>query len=176
MHTFRDKTRYERMQERISERKKLRYSFCIPNLIHEINFALIIRSAVAFGAEKAYVIGTHATGKDFKKITCGTSDLIDIKAFSNPHEFLETVSKENRIIAIDKTEQSKSIDDSFTFRNVYEENICFVFGNESFGIPAEILHNADEHVHIDMLGPVPSINVAASAAIIFHSFQQRMIR
>ena len=48
------------------------------------------------------------------------------------------------------------------------------FGNERDGLSDEILHNADEHLHISMEGFVESLNISASCAIILQQLSEKL--
>jgi TrmH family RNA methyltransferase len=63
----------------------------------------------------------------------------------------------------------------------WEVNWCeptaLLVGNEGAGLPEEIVHEADERIHIPMATNVESLNAAAAAAVLFYeAYRQRSRR
>jgi len=141
-------------------------SFCIPNLNSEENIAALIRSAVAFGIETCYIIGAKPEYKTLRKISCGTNNVITIKNFKRPSDFIG-FCRDNDItlISMEKNDESENIGEFPT------NKVCICLGHETHGVPVEILYNSIVW-HVEMCGPVNSMNVSAVGSIIFHHFHQ----
>ena len=57
------------------------------------------------------------------------------------------------------------------------EPMALLVGNEGAGLPEEVVHGADERIHIPMATKVESLNAAAAAAVLFYeAFRQRSRR
>ncbi len=57
------------------------------------------------------------------------------------------------------------------------EPMALLVGNEGAGLPEEVVHSADERIHIPMATKVESLNAAAAAAVLFYeAYRQRSRR
>jgi TrmH family RNA methyltransferase len=57
------------------------------------------------------------------------------------------------------------------------EPLALLVGNEGAGLPEEVVHGADERIHIPMATKVESLNAAAAAAVLFYeAYRQRSRR
>jgi len=57
------------------------------------------------------------------------------------------------------------------------EPVALLVGNEGAGLPEEVVHGADERIHIPMAREVESLNAAAAAAVLFYeAYRQRSRR
>lgn len=57
------------------------------------------------------------------------------------------------------------------------EATALLVGNEGAGLPEDVVHGADERIHIPMATGVESLNAAAAAAVLFYeAFRQRSAR
>ncbi len=57
------------------------------------------------------------------------------------------------------------------------EPIALLVGNEGAGLPEEVVHGADERIHIPMATRVESLNAAAAATVVlYEAYRQRMQR
>lgn len=57
------------------------------------------------------------------------------------------------------------------------EPMALLVGNEGAGLPEEVIHGADERIHIPMATNVESLNAAAAAAVLFYeAYRQRSRR
>lgn len=57
------------------------------------------------------------------------------------------------------------------------EPMALLVGNEGAGLPEEVVHEADERIHIPMATNVESLNAAAAAAVLFYeAYRQRSRR
>jgi RNA methyltransferase, TrmH family len=57
------------------------------------------------------------------------------------------------------------------------EPTALLVGNEGAGLPEEVMHSADERIHIPMATKVESLNAAAAAAVLFYeAYRQRSRR
>lgn len=135
------------------------------------NLGLIVRSAVAFGIENCHIIGREPNELEIKRLSCSSYKWIKFHYYSNPSEFL-SYKRENKLylISIDLTDNSIDIQNSNYKEN---QNICMAFGNERYGIPPEILLHSEEHLHLHMLGPNPSINVHVAASIAMYHWSTK---
>lgn len=94
----------------------------------------------------------------------------DYKVYSNFEEF----KNENKGKYYYLTRYGKKPHTSFDYSNT-EENIYFIFGKESTGIPVEILKNdLDNCMRLPMSGKIRSLNLSNTVAImIYEALRQR---
>lgn len=67
---------------------------------------------------------------------------------------------EQRVVALDAG-GARTIHD----RDVLASPVALLFGNEAHGLPADVLVEVDEVVAVPMVGPVGSLNLAATVAV-----------
>ena len=92
------------------------------------------------------------------------------KVYTDFEEFL----KKNKGTYYYLTRYGKKPHDSFNYSNV-DEDIYFIFGKESTGIPKSILKNHLDHcMRLPMNGKIRSLNLSNSVAImIYEALRQR---
>ena len=85
------------------------------------------------------------------------------------YENFEDFQKKNPGIYYYFTRYGHKPHTSFDYSNVEGENLYFIFGKESTGIPKEILKNDLEHcMRIPMTDKVRALNVSNSVAIVIY--------
>ncbi len=144
--------------------RKLNYGVLIVNLLYDNNAGNIVRSANAFGASEIVLYG-HKTfdrrasvGSEFYEYFRHIKFVEDIdKIFS---EYEVVVAVENGTEAVDLAD----------FKWDKNKKTLIVFGQESGGIPKEILDKCHHVVEIKQMGSVRSLNVAVAAGIVMNDY------
>lgn len=128
------------------------------------NLGSIFRSALAFGFHDIvldkhcvdiynYKVGQSAKDAIFKLNIHVDSDGNILSAINNSMEIYSTsLNGEENILAEIKE----------------KDKYCLVFGNESHGVDRKILAVSDKQIKLRINKEIESLNVASSAAIIFH--------
>lgn len=130
------------------------------------NTGNIIRTCVATGSKLHLIkpLGFSLEEKYLKRCAVNYFDLCDITIYENFDEF---VSK-NKGTYYYLTRYGKKPHTSFDYSNK-EENIYFIFGKESTGIPKEILKNDLNHcLRIPMTSNVRALNLSNTVAILVY--------
>lgn len=130
------------------------------------NTGNIIRTCVATGSKLHLIkpLGFSLEEKYIKRCAVNYFDLCDITVYENFDEF---VSK-NKGTYYYLTRYGKKPHTSFDYSNK-EENIYFIFGKESTGIPKEILKNDLNHcLRIPMTSNVRALNLSNTVAILVY--------
>jgi 23S rRNA (guanosine2251-2'-O)-methyltransferase len=147
--------------------------FCIilSDLKSPQNVGMIVRSAVAFGCRKMFMIGSKPW--EFKKGTQAFSrkleDLITIESYNNEDSIFNIIHNEGCIpIALEISENKSSFLSNF----VFPEKVAFIVGNEATGIPSTLLAKCSYILTIPQYGPVGSLNVAVAASIGMYEFMR----
>lgn len=148
----------------------LPYSVAAFNLSGGLNLGNMIRTAVIFGVKKFYVVGKKRYDR---RSTVGAHNYIDIefieKDIHDDQEYiLDKISEEYRPTIIEHG--GVDIDSENFF---YKEPRCFIFGEESIGIPDSFTKLATssyraEVMSIDQIGVLRSLNVSSAAAIVMY--------
>lgn len=130
------------------------------------NTGNIIRTCVATGSKLHLIkpLGFSLEEKYIKRCAVNYFDLCDITIYENFDEF---VSK-NKGTYYYLTRYGKKPHTSFDYSNK-EENIYFIFGKESTGIPKEILkHDLNHCLRIPMTSNVRALNLSNTVAILVY--------
>jgi len=145
------------------ETKKSNFSVLLINIEHDLNLSNIVRSANAFGAREVILFGK----KHFDRRGCvGANHYIRIRNVKSVEE-LEPILKEyDKVVAAENNVNAPF--DVSTFPWSKYETYLLVFGQESCGIPAEILDRCHYTVEIEQRGSVRSLNLAVAAGIIMY--------
>lgn len=147
----------------------------LDNIRSAHNVGSIFRTADGAGVEKIYLLGYTPTPVDrfgrpqpeIAKTSLGASEVV-------PFEHIENADTENLIkrlrqegfviVAVEQTPKSVSLYDFST-----PPKVCYILGNEIYGVGKELLALADMAVEIPMLGSKESLNVSVTAGIVlFH--------
>lgn len=171
------------------------YSIALVNLNGGLNIGMIMRSACLYGCDKVYLLGQR---KYDKRAAVGAHHYLDTEHIGDSK--INDHSRESRMIKdytpIDETafiEVMKRNDTTPIFIeqggiNILEapwgqwkhKKICFVFGNESRGIPDNILATQKVFpgsivMSLPQHGVMRSLNVAVAAGIVMWEYYRNMV-
>jgi len=125
----------------------------------------LIRSAACFGAKFLHVIGTMPNRSSVNSLSGSLYDYVNIIQHDTPTAFLSYVrDKKIKLISAEICEGAIPID---TYKFNYNSDICLVVGNESTGVPIEILLNS-EKIYIPMPGVGFCLNTSQAANIVLY--------
>ncbi len=130
------------------------------------NTGNIMRTCVACGAKLHIIepIGFSLDAKSVKRAGVNYLDKLDYKVYKNYEEFL----KENTGTFYYLTRYGHKPHSSFDYSNK-DDNIYFVFGKETTGIPKDILKaNLETCIRIPMTNNVRALNLSNSVAIVLY--------
>jgi tRNA G18 (ribose-2'-O)-methylase SpoU len=166
----RDKTRRERYDLKAESFSGIPLIIATVNFKFDDNIAFLIRSAACFGVSRLLVIGSVPDRGDVNSKSGSLFDYVDIEKFSSPRDFLD-YCQENRlsIISAEITEGSRSV---FDYNFDFSEDTVLVLGNETFGVPTEILLNSDI-IHIPMPGVGYCLNTSQAGTAILTEYTRR---
>ncbi len=176
---MRDQTRKERYQQKLKVAVDLPVSIATINFKHEVNLAYVVRAAVCFGSPDIYVIGNVPPRRLMNELSGSLFDYLTVKQFKNTSDFLEDIRKNNlQLISI----ELPNADSNFTAQPLEEyefdfsRKICAMVGNESTGVPPEILINSDSIIYITMLGAGYCLNTSQAANIFLYEAAKQYTR
>ena len=131
------------------------------------NTGNIMRTCVATNTKLHLIepLGFKLDDNHLKRSGVNYIDKLDYKVYKNFDEFL----KQNKGIYYYFTRYGKKPHTSFDYSNEENENLYFIFGKESTGIPKSILQKDLDHcMRIPMTDNVRALNVSNSAAIVIY--------
>jgi len=142
------------------------FHVAVENWQHDMNIGSIVRSANAFAADTVHIIGRRRWNKRGAMVTDRYQHVLH-------HPDVETFlawAREQRlpVLAVDNVEGSVPIE---TFD--LPERCVLVFGQEGPGLSPEALAAAEAVLEISQFGSTRSINAAAAAAVVMHSWVVR---
>lgn len=145
----REETRIERYQNKLERAVKLPVSLVTVNFHCDDNLAYLIRTAACFGISDIHVIGTIPPRKVLLNPSGSTVDFVKLHRYRNPSEFLNFVRKNDvQLVSAEIADQARSL---YDYQFNFEKHTAIVLGNESIGIPSEILMNS-QILYIPMIG------------------------
>lgn len=170
---MRAESRTERYRRKMSTANLLPVEVTSVNFRCEENIAYLIRAAACFGASAVNVIGSCPPPGLLRELSGTTSDLIAVRTFSSPSDFLLFARESNRrIVCAELAEGAVSLHDYVFDKSA---TTCIVIGHEQLGVPADILHHGDV-VQIPMPGFGYSLNAAQSGNIMLYEYAKQFAR
>ncbi len=112
-------------------------------------------------------LGFSLDEKNIKRCSTGYGAFSDYQIYKNYEDFV----RQNKGIYIFLTRYGKKSHDKFNYKKMVDsnQNIYFVFGKESTGIPLEILKgNLENCTRVPMAEEVRSLNISNTVAIVIY--------
>jgi tRNA G18 (ribose-2'-O)-methylase SpoU len=173
---MRNKTRRDRYNSKIASGNVKYYpiSLCAINFQCDENLAYLVRTAACFGLRDLHVIGSINSYEEMRRKSGTLTDYVNVHQYSTPTQFLEYSRRTNmRVISAELDDSSFNVH-NFDFVSTIKESghICIVVGNETTGVPVEILNNSTK-IYIPMPGPGFCLNTSQTANImVFEAVKQ----
>lgn len=140
------------------------FSVGMVNHQYEINIGTMVRITNAFAGREFLIIGNKRYDR---RSTVGTHNYETVVHIPDAKHLKDWTTANNRhLVAIEQDATAIPIY-SVDF---YPENPVFIFGNESSGIPKDILEIADMKVSIPQMGSVRSLNVSSACSIVVYDW------
>jgi TrmH family RNA methyltransferase len=150
------------------------------------NVGTILRTAAAFGATGAVAASTGQGGTTSpfspKALRASAGAALHLPVMEGMSlAILMTQLKLHRVKTVASCVHDDARGDLKAPVCPWEVNWCepmaLLIGNEGAGLPEEVVHGADERIHIPMATKVESLNAAAAAAVLFYeAYRQRSRR
>ena len=131
------------------------------------NTGNIMRTCVATNTKLHLIkpLGFSLDDKYVKRSGVNYIDKLDYEVYENFEDF----KSKNKGIYYYFTRYGKKPHTSFNYENKENENLYFIFGKESTGIPKEVLQQDLEHcMRIPMSENVRALNLSNSCAIVIY--------
>lgn len=162
-------TRRELLNQEKTNAKQFNFAVAAINFQFDGNLGFLIRSAACFGAKEVLVLGALPSNRRLRQLSASTNEFISIKQFSRPSELLK-YSREHGYtnVSLELSKDSESIYE-YKYPNT---PVCLITGNETYGIPNEILHNSQK-VYIPMPGVGRCLNTSQALNIGIYEWQRQ---
>jgi len=170
---MRSQTRNERYFLKKKIAVKLPLSVVTVNFMFDDNLAFVIRTALCYGVNNVYVIGSCPSEKLLKRKSGGLAKYANICTFATPSEFLEfSRDKKYNLVSAELADDSENI---FNYEFDFASKTCLVLGHETTGVPPELLLHSDS-VFIPMLGIGWCLNTSQSGTAIMTEYVRQFLR
>ena len=168
---YREETRAEIAEKKREESVRLPVSLGCVHLYSDGNLGFLVRAAACFGASEVLVIGSLPPYRQLRQLSCGTNKLVDIKTFKNTSEFLEYCRQNDiHVVSLELCERSVDIT---KYKFPKDKRVCIITGNESMGVPGDIIHNSD-CVVIPNPGIAPCMNTSQAANVALYEYVRQI--
>jgi tRNA G18 (ribose-2'-O)-methylase SpoU len=159
------------------EKTKNNFGVLMVNIDYDNNSGNIVRTANAFGAIEVILYGRR---KFDRRSSMGTEFYMNFQQIRYIEEIDEALKDYDLIVGLDNIEDSVNIFDynwkhgnptqNQDLPEPNEPKTLICFGQESTGLPLEIIKRCDKLVHIPQYGSVRSLNVGTAAGIAMYDF------
>jgi tRNA G18 (ribose-2'-O)-methylase SpoU len=131
------------------------------------NLAYLIRTAACYGITSIHVIGSIPSRKVLYNPSGSLVDFVEMKQFSNPSQFLSYARGRNmKMVSAELSDGSVSL---YDYKFNLESETAIVLGNETSGVPTEILLNSDR-VFIPMWGQGFCLNTSQAGTAFVNEY------
>lgn len=154
----------EEETEKYMKERRLNYGVLIMNLLYDNNAGNIVRSANAFGADEIILYGHK---KFDRRASVGAEFYSHFRHLKFVDDLPKLFAEYDEVVAIENTPNAVALQD---FKWDKNKKTLMIFGQESSGIPPEILEKCHHIVAINQRGSVRSLNVAVAAGIVMNDY------
>ena len=156
--------------EKYSGNEKGDIYLLLDNVRSAHNVGSLFRIADCFGVKKIFLLGItpQPPHKDIFKTSLGATESVSWEHFEEGKQVTSDLKKHG--ISIVSVEQAFNSVFLQSFQHKNYTPICFVFGNEVFGVSKNLLKASDAVVEIPQFGSKHSFNVTISAGIVLWSW------
>ncbi|MCU0354963.1 MAG: RNA methyltransferase [Cytophagales bacterium] len=161
--------------EAFKNTKKNPFVLLLDNVRSAHNVGSAFRTADAFAIEKIVLCGISATppNREIAKTALGATESVVWEHWPNSEEAVARLKADGyRIIIVEQAEGSVPLHRLNVADN---EKLCFVFGNEVFGVDEKLFALADACVEIPQFGTKHSLNVSVSVGVVLWECCRKLV-
>ena len=134
------------------------------NIVSDFNISSCQRNCNAFGCQDLYIFGNKSYDR---RGAVGTERYTPFKHVKNIDDYNELLSRFEVVVSLDNCSGSQPIDQ---YKWNFNKKTLIVVGQESIGVPGEILDASNDIVYIRQRGSVRSINAANACGIALYDY------
>jgi tRNA G18 (ribose-2'-O)-methylase SpoU len=155
----------------ILQKKALPFAVCMSQIKSDFNFGTLVRNANNFGAREVYYYGQHRRWN--KRGALGTYCYTDVKYLPTVEE-LAPLKDQYLFIGIENNINLKTtMLKDFVWP---DKPVLILFGEETLGLPDEVVKMLDYCVEIPSMGSTRSINVGSASAVVMYDYISKLGR
>lgn len=140
------------------------------------NASALLRTCECLGIQDIHILEARNNFEINSEIALGASNWLTIQRHNRVNDtyaiFKELRSKGCRIVATTPHKQGVRLSEF----DLEKGPASIIFGTEKEGLSAELIHEADEFITIDMYGFTESLNVSVSAGIILQYLRFKLMQ
>jgi tRNA G18 (ribose-2'-O)-methylase SpoU len=152
----------------LEENRIANLSVLCVNIVNDFNIASCQRNCNAFGCQDLYIFGDK---KYDKRGSVGVERYTPFKHVKNIDVLSELFEDFDIIVSLDNCSNSVPIDE---YVWDFNKKTLIVIGQESIGVPNEILNRSNAIVYIRQRGSVRSINAANACGIALYDYSSKL--
>lgn len=134
------------------------------------NTSAVVRSCDSFGIQSVHVVEERFEKRLDKNISMGAQKWVDVYQYPNTKDCIASLRDSGyKIVATTPHDDSYSLD-AFEIN----QKTALFFGTEWKGLTEEVMNEADDFLHIPMVGFSESLNVSVSVAIILQNLTNKL--
>ncbi len=159
--------------EEFKQADKIPVVVLLDNIRSMNNVGAAFRTSDAFRVRKIYLCGITAKPphREIHKTALGATDSIEWEYFKETEAAIEQLKADGyKIIAVEQADKSIMLNE---FKPGQTEKICFIFGNEVFGVSDNAVAAADEVLEIPQFGSKHSLNISVSIGVILWDYMSK---
>ena len=137
------------------------------NIVNDFNVASCQRNCNAFGCQDLYIFGDKRYDR---RGSVGVERYTPFNHIKNVSDLNQLFDEFQVIVSLDNCSNSSPIDD---YEWDFEKKTLIVVGQESIGVPCEILDRSNDIVYIRQRGSVRSINAANACGIALYDYTSK---
>ena len=148
--------------EAFKKATKIPIRIMLDNIRSMNNIGSAFRTSDAFLIEKIYLGGITARPphREINKTALGATESVDWEHVADlKSTVLELQQEGYKVYAVEQVDKSIMLHD---FKLRKDERICLIFGNEVFGVEAELIDIVDGCIEIPQYGTKHSLNISVS--------------
>ncbi|TSC60950.1 MAG: tRNA/rRNA methyltransferase SpoU [Parcubacteria group bacterium Gr01-1014_107] len=146
------------------DKRRLNYGVLVVNILYDNNAGNIVRSANAFGAKEIILYGHK---KFDRRASVGTEFYSRFRHLRYVEDLSLVFGEYDLVVAVENVKEAEPLG-KFKWRK--DKKTLLVFGQESGGIPPEILDHSHYKIQIEQIGSVRSLNVSVAAGIVMYDY------
>ena len=161
-------------EDQLKQIKRNPIYLVLDRIIDTYNIGSLFRLADAVAAEKVYLCGEmeYPPNSRVQKAAVGTQSWVPWEKTESTLETIKKLKKEG--VAIIAIEQSKH---AISYKDLKVDfPAAIISGNETYGIPKEVLKEADIVVELPMYGINKSFNVWGATAVVAYKILEGLAR
>ncbi|MGB5647171.1 TrmH family RNA methyltransferase [Muriicola sp.] len=169
LESFVSEDRLHRFEEVLAKRTNY-LTVVMEDVYHLHNASAVIRSADIFGIQEVHIIEHRFAKRVDKKIALGAQKWIDINRYKTTKECIKTLKANGyKILATTPDRAALPLN-----QLEIDQKMAFLFGAEKEGLTTAAIEEADELIHIPMVGFTESLNVSVAAAILLQQMSTKL--